>query len=48
MKKFKPSAGLVISLTAIFVALGSGAYAATGLITHDQLAPNSVHSQQYR
>ena len=42
MKRFKPSAGLVIAVIAMFVALGSGAYAATGLITHDQLAPNSV------
>ena len=41
MKKFRPSAGLVISLLALFVALGGGAYAA-GLITHGQLASNSV------
>ena len=43
MQKFKPSGRLVIiSVIAMFVALGSGAYAATGLITHDQLAANSV------
>lgn len=41
MKKFRPSAGLVISLLALFVALSGGAYAA-GLITHGQLASNSV------
>ena len=41
MKKFRPSAGLAISLLAIFVALSGGAYAA-GLITHGQLASNSV------
>jgi hypothetical protein len=42
VRNVKPSAGLVVATVALFVALGSGAVAATGLITNAQLAPNSV------
>ena len=43
MKTFKgPSGATVIALVALFISLGGGAYAATGLVGHNQLAPNSV------
>jgi hypothetical protein len=38
----RPSAGLVVALVALFFALSGGAYAATNLIGHNQLAPDSV------